>query len=109
MAAVRRDRALFPQGPVRYIVACETIPGFRGPMEDHMAVATAKKTTDGKPDAKHNLEAMREAYYERIAKYDMAPLWKVMKSVVTKEPVTHVAPAMWRFADVKALVLGAGR
>jgi len=77
-----------------------------------MAVATAKKTTPGKPeakpDAKHNIEAMREAYYERISKYDMAPLWKVMKSVVTKEPVTHCAPAIWRFQDVKALVLESG-
>ena len=69
-----------------------------------MAVATAHKTAD----SKHNIEAMREAYYERIAKYDMAPLWKVMKSVVTKEPVTHVAPAIWRFADAKALVLESG-
>ncbi len=73
-----------------------------------MAVATAKKTANGKPDAKHNIEAMREAFYERIAKYDMAPLWKVMKSVVTKEPVTHCAPAIWRFADAKALVLESG-
>src|SRR5580704_580007 len=73
-----------------------------------MAVVTAKKTSNGKPDAKHNIEAMREAYYERIAKYDMAPLWKVMKSVVTKEPVTHCAPAIWRFQDAKALVLESG-
>ncbi len=57
-----------------------------------MAVATAKKSSNGKPDPKHNIEAMREAYYERIAKNDMAPLWKVMKSVVTKEPVTRCAP-----------------
>src|SRR5207302_9800769 len=73
-----------------------------------MAVATAKKTANGKPDAKHNIEAMREAYYERISKYDMAPLWKVMSSVVTKEPVTHCAPAIWRFQDAKALVLESG-
>jgi gentisate 1,2-dioxygenase len=73
-----------------------------------MAVATAKKTSNGKPDPKHNIEAMREAYYERISKYDMAPLWKVMSSVVTKEPVTHCVPALWRFQDAKALVLESG-
>src|SRR4029077_7970393 len=83
-----------------------------GPIPAHwrtdMAVATAKKTGNGKPGAKHNIEAMREAYYERISKYDMAPLWKVMNSVVTKEPVTHCVPAIWRFQDAKALVLESG-
>ena len=33
-----------------------------------MAVATARKSTNGKPGPKHNIEAVREAYYERIAK-----------------------------------------
>ena len=70
------------------------------------AVATAEKTT--KPSPKHNVEAMREAFYERIAKKDMAPLWKVMRSVVTKEPVTRAAPHLWRFDDVKALVMESG-
>jgi len=72
-----------------------------------MAVSTAKKQ-NGKPDTKHNIEAMREAFYERISEYDMAPLWKVMKNVVTKEPVTQCIPALWRFADAKALVLESG-
>lgn len=71
-----------------------------------MAVATANQA--GKPDAKHNIEAVREAYYDRISKYDMAPLWKVMNSVVTKEPVTQCVPALWRFQDAKALVLESG-
>src|SRR6202158_5888945 len=71
-----------------------------------MAVATANQA--GKPDAKHNIEAVREAYYDRISKYDMAPLWKVMASVVTKEPVTHCVPALWRFQDAKAMVMESG-
>jgi len=54
-----------------------------------MAVAVAKKVTNGKPSPKHNIEAVRDAFYERIAKKDMAPLWKVMKSFVTDEPVTR--------------------
>ena len=48
---------------------------------------------------------MREAYYERISKFDMAPLWKVMNSVVTKEPVTRCAPVIWHYDDVKSLVM----
>ena len=67
-----------------------------------MAVATAKKaTTNGKPGPKHNIEAVRQAFYERIAKKDMAPLWKVMKNVVTKEPVTRTKPHVWHYDDVK--------
>jgi gentisate 1,2-dioxygenase len=73
-----------------------------------MAVATAKKPTNGKPDTKHNIEAIRQAYYDRIDKYDMAPLWKVMESVVTREPVTHCVPVVWRFKDIKALVMESG-
>ena len=73
-----------------------------------MAVATAKKSTNGKPDPKHNIEAVRQAYYERIAKHDMAPLWKVMKSVVTKEPVTRCVPVVWHYDDVKSLVMESG-
>src|ERR1700726_4270710 len=73
-----------------------------------MAVATAKKMTNGKPGPKHNIEAVREAYYERIAKRDMAPLWKVMGSVVTKEPVTRCQPHVWHYDDVKSLVLESG-
>src|SRR3984893_15795807 len=72
-----------------------------------MAVATAKKT-NGKPSPKHNIEAMRQAYYDRIAKHDMTPLWKVMNSIVTKEPVSRCAPVVWHFDDVKSLVMESG-
>jgi gentisate 1,2-dioxygenase len=77
-------------------------------MEDLMAVATAKKTTNGKHDPKHNLQTARQAYYEKISKYDMAPLWEVLKDLVTKEPKTQCAPALWKFEDAKKLVLEAG-
>jgi gentisate 1,2-dioxygenase len=78
-------------------------------MEEAMAVATAKKT-NGKPGPgpKHNIEAAREDYYQRIDKHDMAPLWKVMNSVVTEEPVTRCAPVVWHFDDVKSLVMESG-
>jgi gentisate 1,2-dioxygenase len=78
-----------------------------------MASATAGKRAQGKsqggpPGPKHNVDAVREAYYERISKFDMAPLWKVMKSVVTKEPVTRCAPVIWHYDDVKSLVMESG-
>src|ERR1700722_10896998 len=77
-------------------------------MEDTMAVATATKSADGGPDTKHNIEAIRQGFYDRIAKKDMAPLWKVMKSVVTNEPVTRTQPHVWHYDDVKSLVMESG-
>src|SRR5258708_26462535 len=73
--------------------------------------STAKRQdskSNGKPGPKHNIDAVREAFYERISKRDLAPLWKVMKSVVTKEPVTRVVPHIWHYEDVKALVMESG-
>src|SRR5215471_2279173 len=70
-----------------------------------MASATATQT---KPGPKHNIEAMREEYYKRIDKHAMTPLWKVMASVVTKEPVTKCRPVVWHFDDIKRLVMESG-
>src|SRR3954462_13548294 len=64
------------------------------------------KTQD--PGPKHNIDAVREEFYERISKRDMAPLWKVMKNVVTKEPVTRAVPHVWHYEDVKSLVMESG-
>src|SRR5947208_2091539 len=78
------------------------------PQEDTMAVAATKKSGNGKPSPKHNIEAVRQAYYDRIAKHDMRPLWKVMDSLVTDEPVSRCQPAIWHFDKVKALVMESG-
>ncbi len=67
-----------------------------------MAVATAKN-----PDSCHNLAAARQAYYDKISKSNMAPLWEVLKDLVTKEPRPQGVPALWKFADAKRLVLEA--
>jgi gentisate 1,2-dioxygenase len=68
----------------------------------------ARATATADPGPKHNIEAMRKEYYERIDKYGMTPLWKVMASVVTKEPVTRCKPAIWHFDDIKRLVMESG-
>ena len=57
-----------------------------------MSVAVAKHAKGPGADAKHNLKAVREAYYDKISKYDMAPLWEVLKNVVTSEPKTKCIP-----------------
>ena len=73
-----------------------------------MSVAAAKHPSSGEPDRKPNLARMREAYYERVARHDMAPLWKVMSTIITDEPVTRCTPVIWHYHDVKSLVMESG-
>jgi gentisate 1,2-dioxygenase len=72
------------------------------------SATSTKAKSNGRPGPKHNIDAARQEFYERISKRDMAPLWKVMSSVVTNEPVTRVQPHVWKYADVKALVMESG-
>ena len=73
-----------------------------------MAIATAKKPANGKPGAKHNIDAARQDYYQRIAKHDMKPLWTVLDSLVSDEPVSRGVPVIWHYDDVKSLVMESG-
>src|SRR5215813_7970308 len=70
--------------------------------------ATQQDKGNGGPDPKHNIDAAREEFYARISKRDMAPLWKVMSSVVTKEPKTRCVPHVWDYDEVKSLVMESG-
>src|SRR5580692_7170136 len=56
-------------------------------------------------DPKHNVQVARQAYYDRISKFNMAPLWERLRQLVANEPKTQCAPAIWRFKDVKAMVM----
>src|SRR2546428_10366953 len=79
------------------------MPSATGPKR-----AESKAPSSTLPSPKHNIEAMREEYYERIAKHDMTPLWKVMNSVVTKEPVTRCIRVIWHSDDIKRRVMESG-
>ena len=35
-------------------------------------------------------------FYSRLSERSMAPLWEVIRNVITAEPVTPVKPAHWR-------------
>ncbi len=56
-----------------------------------MAVATASEQAN--PGAKHNVQPARQAYYDKIAKFHLAPLWEVLRDLVTPEPKTQIQPA----------------
>ena len=41
--------------------------------------------------------AERQAFYDRIAPANLAPLWEQLHSLVTPEPTTSCIPALWRY------------
>jgi gentisate 1,2-dioxygenase len=67
-----------------------------------MAVASAQT------DPKHNIKNARQAYYDKIGKYHLAPLWEVLRGLVTPEPKTQIRPALWKFDEVEKFMLEAG-
>lgn len=50
----------------------------------------------------------RDAYYHKIGESNLAPLWEVIHNLVLKEPRSPVMPVMWRYADVRPLIMEAG-
>lgn len=58
---------------------------------------------------KHNeLETQRQAFYKEIEPFNLTPLWTVLSSLVTPEPVTPAAAAKWSYDDVRDYLLRAG-
>jgi gentisate 1,2-dioxygenase len=50
----------------------------------------------------------RRAYYERIGRHSMTPLWEVLGALVPPAPRTPVVPALWRYAELREQVMEAG-
>lgn len=51
----------------------------------------------------------RKAFYRRIDKENLTPLWEVLGSLVPQTPATPCVPALWRYAEVRAYLMEAGR
>jgi gentisate 1,2-dioxygenase len=58
-----------------------------------------------KPEASPQLKAL----YQRLAAKNTAPLWEVLGEIVTPQPRAGCVPAMWRYDEVRALLMDAGR
>ena len=58
---------------------------------------------------KPEISPERKDLYQRLARKDMAPLWEVLGSLVTNEPKTACVPALWRYDEVKPLLMESGR
>ena len=50
----------------------------------------------------------RQAYYGRIDKRNLTPLWSVLNNVITPEPRSGCQPCLWNFAEAKSFLLEAG-
>jgi gentisate 1,2-dioxygenase len=64
--------------------------------EDDMAEIDARDTPE------------RRAFYEKVGKQSMTPLWTVMSGLITPEPKSRCRPHGWKFADIRAAMLEAG-
>lgn len=50
----------------------------------------------------------RQAYYDRIARQGLHPLWRSFKDLVPLEPRTPVKPCAWRYDEVRPALMEAG-
>ncbi len=50
----------------------------------------------------------RRAFYEKISRENMAPLWTSLAELVTPEPRSPCRPASWKFATIRDAMLEAG-
>ena len=50
-------------------------------------------------------DGRRAYYYDRIRKLGLFPLWEQLDNLVPREPASPCIPAIWRYADVKPLLM----
>jgi gentisate 1,2-dioxygenase len=50
----------------------------------------------------------REAFYARIDKENLTPLWSVMGALITPEPKSACVPFGWRFDNIRTYLMEAG-
>ncbi|MBI3092554.1 MAG: cupin domain-containing protein [Candidatus Tectomicrobia bacterium] len=49
-----------------------------------------------------------QAYFQEVARYKTEPLWMRLAEVLTNEPPVRALPCLWRYADIRPLLLRAG-
>ena len=50
----------------------------------------------------------RRAFYDRISRDNLTPLWLSLSSLVTPEPVSACRPASWSFGGIRSAMIEAG-
>jgi gentisate 1,2-dioxygenase len=51
----------------------------------------------------------RQAFYTRLDQINTAPLWEVLNRLVLPTPQPAIVPALWKYDDVRGLLMEAGR
>ena len=59
-------------------------------------------------EGRSKLTPERTAFYSKIDKQNMAPLWTVLGDLVTPEPASKCEAAIWHFDDIRSAMLEAG-
>ena len=58
------------------------------------------------PDPRQTEE--RQAFYDRLTPHAMAPLWEVLRAMITPEPRPKAIPHCWSYETVRPLLLESG-
>jgi len=53
----------------------------------------------------HNIDPLRQEFYRKIDKDNLAPLWEVLHTLVTAEPATKTAAHLWNYADLRPFLI----
>jgi len=56
-------------------------------------------------DPKHNSQAARQDYYNKISEFGLAPAWERLRELIGTEPRSQCVPAIWKLKSIKAMVL----
>ncbi len=60
-------------------------------------------------DVRRDTSEEWQEYYQRLGKKNTAALWEVLSEIVPVQPRRACVPAMWRYEEVRPLLLEAGR
>jgi gentisate 1,2-dioxygenase len=58
--------------------------------------------------AAESIRAQRQAYYERISKQHLSPLWEVLSVLVPKQPQPTCVPAFWKYDELRPALMESG-
>ena len=59
-------------------------------------------------DVKPKVTAERQEFYGRLSQKSAAPLWEVLSDIVTVKPKPVGVPALWRYDELRPLLMEAG-
>ncbi|MEW6689149.1 MAG: gentisate 1,2-dioxygenase [Pseudomonadota bacterium] len=58
---------------------------------------------------KPDLLSARKAFYERLDRDNLAPLWEVLHDLVIPQPRAGVQPALWKYRQIRPYILESGK